>query len=337
MHRECQRGENHRMKRAIFCLVFCASFGPLAAAPLTPETIIALRDVEGRIDHLSYDAKTNRLFVAALGNNTVEVVDLGRETVVNSIRGLSEPQAALYLPEFNQLAVTNGGDGSLRVFDGMALAPRATIKFEDDADNARYDSVAKKIYVGYGSGALAVVDAEKNVVLGTIPLTAHPESFQLEKNGTRIFVNVPNAREIVVIDRAKNQVVAKWPVREATANFPMALDEADHRLFVGCRSPAKMVVFDTENGAVVASIGIVGDADDMWFDEVRRRIYVSGGEGFVSVISQTDLDQYTMLEKIPVAAGARTSFFDPTRRHLYVAVPHRFTQRAEIRIFDLAR
>ncbi len=274
--------------------------------------------VEGRIDHFAVDTKGQRLFVSALGNNTLEVLDLRTGKRLKTISGLHEPQGVTYVSEFNKVFVANGKDGSPI--------------FTDDADNVRYDRATKRIYVGYGDGALGIVDAATAKRLGDIKLDAHPESFQLEASGPRIFVNVPKAGHIAVVDRERRAVVAKWPVTTARANFPMALDEAHQRLFVTCRRPAELLVFDMASGKQVTSLPVVGDADDMFYDLSHHRIYISGGEGFISVVEQRDADHYQVIAKIPTASGARTSFLIPDVR-LYLPVPHRTNQAAEIRVY----
>jgi len=211
----------------------------------------------------------------------------------------------------------------------------AAVNDLDDADNVRYDPQAKMLYVGYGNGALALIDPEKVTKVGDIKLDGHPESFRLETNGNRIFVNVPQSGEIEVIDRSKRDVVTKWPLAGAQSNFPMALDEEHHRLFVGCRKPAKMLVLDTQAGRTVAEVECVGDTDDLFYDAVHKKVYVSGGAGAITVIAQVDPDHYRVLETIKTAAGARTSFFSPETSRLYLAVPHRGSQRAEVRVYQL--
>ncbi len=304
------------------------------SAPLRLVQTIPLPGVEGRIDHFAVDTKGQRLFVSALGNNTLEVLDLraGTGKRVHTISGLHEPQGVSYASEFNKIFVANGNDGSLRIYDGSSFDPIATLDFKDDADNVRYDRAAKRIYVGYGDGALGIVDAATGKRLGDIKLDAHPESFQLEASGPRIFVNVPKAGHIAVVDRERRAVVAKWPITTARANFPMALDEAHQRLFVTCRRPAELLVFDMASGKQVTSLPVVGDADDMFYDLSHHRIYISGGEGFISVVEQRDADHYQVIAKIPTASGARTSFLIPDVR-LYLPVPHRTNQAAEIRVY----
>jgi DNA-binding beta-propeller fold protein YncE len=295
---------------------------------------IPLPNVEGRIDHLAVDLKGQRLFIAALGNNTVEVLDLRAGKRTQSISGLHEPQGVSFIPEFNKLFVANGKSGACDVFDGSSLKRIKSIKFSDDADNIRYDAANRRVYVGYGSGALAIMDVATGERIGESKLKGHPESFQLEKSGPRIFVNIPTAQQIAVVDREKRAVIAGWPTGDATANYPMALDETHHRLFVGFRKPAKLFVFDTESGKVVANMDSAGDADDIFYDSSRRRVYISGGEGFLSIFQQDDADHYKPMTKIPTAMGARTALFVPELSRFYLAVPHRGTQRAEVRVYE---
>jgi DNA-binding beta-propeller fold protein YncE len=295
---------------------------------------IPLPNVEGRIDHLAVDLKGQRLFIAALGNNTVEVVDLRAGKRTQSISGLHEPQGVSFIPEFNKLFVANAKSGACDVFDGSSLKRIKSIKLSDDADNIRYDAANRRVYVGYGSGALAIMDVATGERIGESKLKGHPESFQLEKSGPRIFVNIPTAQQIAVVDREKRAVIAVWPTGDATANYPMALDETHHRLFVGFRKPAKLAVFDTESGKNVADLDSAGDADDIFYDSSRRRVYISGGEGFLSIFQQDDADHYKPMTKIPTAAGARTALFVPELGRFYLAVPHRGTQRAEVRVYE---
>jgi DNA-binding beta-propeller fold protein YncE len=295
---------------------------------------IELANAEGRIDHMAFDPQTGRLFVAALGNNTVEVVDTRAGQVVGRISGLSQPQGIGIAKDSGRLFVANAEDGTCRVFDVASLRPLVSVDLKSDADNVRYDAAAKRIYVGYGDGALAILDGGSGKRPGDIKLSAHPESFQLESQGRRIFINLPEADGVIAVaDRNSAKVVDTWPLKEAKANFPMALDEAHHRLFVGCRKPAKLLVLDISSGKTVAAVDCVGDTDDVWYDAANSQIYVSGGEGAVTVIQQTDADHYKVAATIPTAPGARTSFFSPDRGELFVAVPHRGGQRAQLRIF----
>src|SRR5438552_10193127 len=323
--------------QAIVALIFCYTLATVRAqtAPLQLKQTIALPGVEGRIDHVALDVAGERLFVCALGNNTVETLDLRKGERIHSINGLGAPQGIAYIPELNRIFVANDKGGICKIYDGKSFQGVGELDFKDDADNVRYDSTTKQIYVGFGSGGIAVVNPPDGKQIGSIKLSAHPEAFELEKNGKRIFVNLPNARQVAVIDRGKGEVIATWKTDLAFGNFPMALDEANHRLFVGCRIPPKLVVLNTETGEVVAKIDISGDPDDVFYDNKRRRIYAICGAGKIDIIEQTDPNTYAASSRVDTADGARTGLFVSERDTLFVAVPHRGSQPAEVRAYHI--
>jgi DNA-binding beta-propeller fold protein YncE len=311
----------------------CAAIAYVQAAPLESKQTIALPGVEGRIDHFAFDPGTERLFVCALGNNTVEVVDLRKGERIHSITGLGAPQGVTYVPGLDRILVANDNGGICKIFDGKSFQELGELNLNDDADNVRYDDKAKRIYVGFGTGGIAIINAADGKQIGSIKLSAHPEAFELQKNGERIFVNVPNSRHVAVIDREKGAVIVTWKTDLAFANFPMALDEANHRLFVGCRLPSKLVVLNADSGEVVAKIDISGDPDELFYDSKRHRIYAICGAGKIDTIEQADANNYQVATKIDTASGARTGLFVPERDELFVAVPHRGSQQAEIRCY----
>ena len=328
------------MKHLVLAIIIALAGNYLAAtdsegAGLQLKQTIPLPGVEGRIDHLDLDAANDRLFVCALGNNTAEVLDLRKGERVHTINGLGSPQGLVYISKLNRLFIANDKGGVFKIYDAKSYQPVGEINFKDDADNVRFDSAAKKIYVGFASGGIAVVNAADGKQIGSIKLSAHPEAFELEKNGERIFVNVPNSRHVAVIDRKKGEVIATWKTDGAFGNFPMAFDEANHRLFIGCRIPSKLVVLNTESGEVVAKIDISGDPDDVFYDSKRHRIYAICGAGKIDIIEQTDANNYKAVTKIDTADGARTGLFVPERDTLFVAVPHRGSQQAEIRCYQV--
>lgn len=329
--RRCSFMMAKKIARALFVLgAMCGN--AQATEPLQFEKSIPLQGVEGRIDHMAADVTGGRLFVAALGNKTLEVLDWNSGKLLKRISGLDEPQGIVYRPDTKRLYVATGGDGAVRIYDGTSFALLQTIKLGDDADNLRFDAAAKLVWAGYGGGALAAIDNEGRRA-AEIPVTGHPESFQLERNGSRIFVNVPRSRKIEVIGRDKKTVTANWSIGLEISNFPMALDEKSRRLFVVCRMPARLIVFDTDSGKSVAKVPTVGDSDDLFFDAARHRIYATGGEGAIVIYDQQDADHYNQIGRITTAAGARTSLFVPEANRLFVAVPHRGAQQAEIRVF----
>jgi DNA-binding beta-propeller fold protein YncE len=320
---------------AALCCVDVAKIAAQSTTPLKLAQTIALDGVEGRIDHFAFDVRGERLFVCALGNNTVEVVDLRKGVRVHSITGLGAPQGIAYIPELDRIFVANDKGGICKIYDAKSYQNVDEIDFKDDADNVRYDDSSKRLYVGFGTGGIGVISAPESKTVGSIKLSAHPEAFVLEKQGKRIFVNVPNSRHVAVIDRDKGEVTARWQTDLAFGNFPMALDEANHRLFVGCRVPSKMVVLNTESGDVVAKIDISGDPDDVFYDSKRHRIYAICGAGKIDVVEQTDANTYKASAKIGTANGARTGLFVPERDTLFVAVPHRGSQQAAIRCYAI--
>jgi len=281
---------------------------------------IPLPNVKGRIDHMAIDAKGKRLFVACLGNNTVEVVDLKAGKRVHTISGIAEPQGVLFLPEYNRIYITSGGTGECSIFNGQTLQFIDKIKFSDNADNIRYDPSTGRIYVGYGPGGIGVIDAGTGELIGDIKLLGHPEAFVIDKDSGNIFVNVPAAKQIEVVDSRQQKIRGIRPLK-VEGNYPIALDSASHRLFVASRKPARLLVFDARSVKLVRELNIDGMADDIFYDAARKRIYVSCGAGFIDVVEPRDTPDYVLVEKVPTAAGARTSLFVPESATLYLAVP----------------
>jgi DNA-binding beta-propeller fold protein YncE len=308
-------------------------------APLVLTGAIPLPNVQGRIDHFSFDPK-GRLFISALGNNTEQVLDLAAGTRAHSIAGIPRPQGVVYAPELNKLFV-GSDEGRLYIYDGASLALMTSIDFKDDVDNLRYDAASKRVYLGYGddeAGAIGMVDAVTNKRLSEqFTLGAHPESFQLETSGPNIYVNLPDLNQIAVINR-KTKAVSRWPL-SLESNFPMALDEVDHRLFVVTHAPARLAVFDTSSGHMVAALPCVQNSDDVYYDSGHKRVYVAGGEGYISVFQQKDADHYQLLAKVPSAVGARTAgYFGKGRKGFevfYLAVPARADHGAEVLLYTV--
>jgi DNA-binding beta-propeller fold protein YncE len=304
------------------------------SAPLVLVRIIPMPDVQGRFDHMGVDNKTNRVFAAVYGNDSVEVLDVARGRRVHSMQAeFVKPQMALYLPDLNRIVVSNEGDGACKVFDADTYKLLDTVKFPDDADQLRYDPKTKRVYVG----AIGAFDATTNKRIdGDFELGAHPESFQIEEQGSKIFVNLASISQIAVIDRSTKKI-ENWKLKEAGTNFPMALDEEHHRLFVSARRPARLLVLDSDSGKVLASLPGASDTDDMAYDATRKRIYVPSGEGFIFVYQQIDADHYERIAKIPSEIGARTSaYYGQVGKHnsLYLAVPGRSNRGAELWIYE---
>lgn len=306
-------------------------------SPLQLEEEIPVPNVAGRLDHFTADTKRRRLIVSALGNNTVEVIDVFAGKVIHTITGLSEPQGSLYVPDFDQLVVAGAGDGMVRIYDAATYTLRKTLDFGEDPDNLRYDPTSKKVFVGFGGddGGIGMIDpATEERVGGTLKTGGHPESFQVEANGSRIFVNVPDAGDVVESLDRKTGAVTKWPLKGLRANYAMALDEANHRLFTITRKVPMLVVLDTETGKEIARLPAAGECDDAYFDASRKRIYIIGAEGFISVFQQKDPDHYHLIENVPSGIGVRTGYFFAKRDRLYVGVPAKGNVPAQIWTYE---
>jgi YVTN family beta-propeller protein len=287
--------------------------------PLQLEAKIPLGEVRGRIDHMAVDLKRQRLFVAELGNDSLGVIDLANRKLIRTITGLKEPQGVGYEPSTDMLYVANAGDGSVRLFEGSDYNSAGRIELGSDADNIRVDAAAKQIFVGYGSGALAIIDSSTRKRVGDISLQAHPESFQIDPDTSQIFVNVPDARGIAVVDRVSQKQIGKWPLADRGANFPMALDHMRREILVIFRAPAELGVFSMTDGKPIATTETCGDADDLFIDAKRARVYVSCGAGFLDVLEPKEAT-YRRIARIPTVSGARTSLFVPEMDRLLVAV-----------------
>jgi YVTN family beta-propeller protein len=300
--------------------------------PLQLESKIPLGEVRGRIDHMAVDLKRQRLFVAELGNDSLGVIDLANRKLIRTIAGLKEPQGVGYEPSTDTLYVANAGDGSVRLFEGSDYNAAGRIELGSDADNIRIDAVAKRVFIGYGNGALAIIDPATHSKVGDVPLTAHPESFQIDPDTNQIFVNVPDARGIAVVDRVSQKQIGKWPLTDRGANFPMALDHLRRQVLVIFRDPAELGVFAMKDGKPIATTETCDDADDVFIDAERARAYVSCGAGFLDVLEAKDAT-YRRIGRIPTVSGARTSLFVPEMDRLLVAVRASSGEPAAIWIF----
>jgi DNA-binding beta-propeller fold protein YncE len=302
------------------------------AQPLRLESRIPLGSIRGRIDHLAVDLGRQRLFVAELGNDSVGVLDLKNGRTERTLTGLHEPQGVGYVPSTDSVYVANGDDGSVRVFRGENLVPSGEIGLGDDADNVRVDDAARRVFVGYGSGALAEIDAVRVVKVGDTALEAHPESFRLAASGGVIFVNVPNAGEIAVVDRRTQRQVASWRTGTLRANFPLAIDETGRVISV-FRHPAKVAIYRPADGYLLAAMDTCGDSDDLFVDSKRRRVYVICGEGAIDVLGARGAG-YVALARIPTVPGARTGLFVPELNRLFLAARARMGTPAAVWVYQ---
>jgi DNA-binding beta-propeller fold protein YncE len=325
----------------LFLLILCLNFTNCKgqtntnSALLTLEKEIPIPGVTGRIDHIDINLNDQIVYLAALGNNSLEIIDLKKGTAIHSIKGLSEPQGVAYIAKHNEIFIANGGTGECGFYDASTFQKTASIKFNDDADDVRYDEASDKIFVGYGDGGIAIIDAGTHKQTGDIKLPAHPESFQLDLKEGKIWVNLPGAGMIGVADIKQAKLVDKWTRTLPRANFPMAYDDVGHRILVGYRFPATLKVLDSHTGKEIYSSGMVGDVDDFYWDEKTRQIFISGGSGSINVFKQTSDSTYTLVADISTSKGARTSLLVPKLRLFLLAVREKGDKPAALQLYKL--
>jgi hypothetical protein len=329
--------QSGRRAASVTCITALLCLGGAAACAADPallvlEQKIPLGKVSGRIDHLAIDPDRHRLFVAELGNNSVGIVDLDAGRLLGNLSGLKRPQGVAYIKSTDTLYVSNAADGSVQLFQGPDLVAAGRIDLGEDADNIRADQSGNKVFVGYGGGALAIIDPARRTKVADIALPAHPEGFQLTASGEQIFVNLPEARQIAAIEVHEGRVRVAWAMNDARDNFPMAIDENRQRVLVMFRNPARLAAFAVSDGSLLANADACADADDLFVDAARQRVYVSCGEGFLDVFEWHG-GKYLRTEHIATAAGARTSLFVPELDRLFLAVRASWTEPAAIWVF----
>jgi DNA-binding beta-propeller fold protein YncE len=336
--------ENRLKTRVLFCLlpflVTSASLAQNSAGGFSLAKSIPMPGVQGKFDHSAVDVKGKRLFVAATGNKSVEVLDLNSGQWINRIAGIGKAQGIYYVPDFNLLIATDGIGAAAKFYKGDTLAPLQTVSLSADADYVTYDPVGKRFFVAHGGddaghdyGEIAIIDAATLKIVSSIRTAGHPEAMKLD-NQSHLFVNVPDANHIAVADPATAKVTSTWPLTNAKKNVPMALNEKDGRLYIATRDPGLFFAYDSSSGKIVASIPTVGGADDMAYDPRRRQIYVSGGDGYVAVIHVDDADHYREIGRLATGPNAKTSLFAPEFNSIYVAVPAQTNQPAVLKIFQ---
>jgi DNA-binding beta-propeller fold protein YncE len=318
----------------------CAVAVPLAFALAAPAAelelvqTIPLKGKPGGLDHLAMDAKRDRLFVANKVNNTLDIVDLKAGKLLDQKPNQTAIQGIAYAPELDRIFVGLGSNGLCNVFDGEKYTTVKTIKFKDDADNVRYNPAKGVVYVAHAEKELGVIDP-KTWGVKNIKLPAAAEAFQIESKRPRLYLVTPSPSQLVVIDTDKNEVVTTYPIKSAAGGHPVALDEANQRVIIGCRKEPMLVVMDTEKGTEVATVPIPGDVDDVWLDAKRKRLYASCGEGSIVVLEQKDADHYKEVEKVPTAKGAKTCLYVPDTGRLYLAVPQQEGKDGpEVRVYQ---
>jgi hypothetical protein len=318
----------------LFSVTSCHAQQEFGKRLLSLEKEIKLPGVKGRIDHIDINIQDQIAYVAALGNNTVEVVDLKKGVVLHSITGLDEPQGLAYISKHHEIFIANGGTGECFFYNAITFQKTGGIKYNDDADDVRYDETSDQLYVGYGSGGIGIIDAATHKQVADIKLPGHPESFQVDVKEGKIWVNLPGAGSIGVIDIKQSKLTEQWKRLLPRSNFPMAYDATAHRLMVGFRFPATLKVLDSHTGKELFSSGMVGDADDLYWDEKTKQILISGGGGSVNIFKQAGVT-YKQVADIKTRSGARTSLFVPELRLFLLAAREDGDLPASLQLYRL--
>jgi WD40 repeat protein len=310
-------------------------------SPLKLVQRIPLPNVQGALDHLGVDIKGKLIFATAEGDNqnTVEVIDLKAGKRIFSIPGQSRPHGAFYSPNFKKLFVTNGTDGTCKIFGGDNFKIIDNLQIGNDANQLGYDPATKYLYVGFGdknSGALAIIDTHSDKHIGDIKTDARPGGIKFEKAGPRIFLTLFGDTKLGVVDRTKREEITTWPVTGSDVNGALAVDQSHHRLFDGARNPPMLVVFDMESGKQITELESVSHIGDLWYDPVHMRIYATGVDG-IAVYDQRDADHYTPMVKVASEPNAQTSIWVPEFDRLYVAAPQDRGRDAEILVYKPQR
>jgi hypothetical protein len=319
----------------VSCFSNCRGQTPFGEDKLKLEKTIELPEVKGRIDHMAVNLKDKVLYMAALGNNTVEVIDLNKGAAIRSITGVEEPQGIAYLPEQNEIAVASGGNGDCVFFSATSFKRVATVHLDGDADNIRYDAAERKMYVGYGNGAIALIDPITHRQTGNLKLASHPESFQLDERNNKIYVNLPDDHSISVIDLKSFTIADTWKITKERANFPMTLDTANNRIFIGFRHPAVLIGYDSKSGNEVSTNDLVGDIDDIFYNADKQEIIASGGAGSINVFKRQNGAAFKKTANVPTREGARTSLLIPSWQIFLLAERANGGKAASIAIYKI--
>lgn len=308
--------------------------GVAPAGELVLVQTIELQGKAGPLDHVAIDAKRDRLFLANKANNSLDIIDLKTGKLFKQKTSQTGIQGIAYAPDLDKV-FAGLGSGLFNVFDGDSYKIVKTVRFKDDADNVRYSPDTHAVYVAHADKMLGVIDAQSYEVRADIKLPDTAEGFQKETKRPRMYLNAPGANVVAVIDTDKNEVVSTFPTTTATAAYPLALDEASHRLYVACRKKPMVVALDTESGKEIASAEIAGGVDDLWLDHGRKKLFASCGDGELVVLKVPDADHVETLERIDTPKGARTCLYVPETGRLYLAVPRQEgKQGPEIRIYQ---
>ena len=328
----------HRRFAALFLVVTACAAAAQHSQPLTVLKTIPLPGVTGKFDHFAYDGASNRLFAAATGNHTIEVIDVPAGKVLQEISGLGKPHGVAWIADRGRLFVADGSLAALKVYEGTPFKLIATLPLSDDADDMVYDEATKLLYVGHGGstaaapGRVAVVDVIKLVIIDNLPMETHPEALEIDPVSHRIFVNVADAAKVAVIDGATHKVTARWPLTRAKDNVPLAFVPESQALLLGCRTPPTALLVNASDVKEIGSVPSSAGADDLFYDAASHRAYLIAGSGTVDVL-EFRADKLRSIGEVETASGAKTGLLVPGLHQLFVGMPSVGSRPSQVRVF----
>ena len=298
------------------------------ASPLELVRTIPMRGITGRFDSFGVDVKGHRLFVTPLDHKTVEVYDLKTGKLIHSIPGIEKAHAVLYRGDLNEIFVTDGPAGSLKIFKGDKYELVKAVEQLAQPDGILYDPATHYLFIITGGenakldySLISVVETDKGTHLGDIRIEGGTmEEMRLEKSSARLFVVNREKNRIEVIDSKKRTILTSWPLTLGKLPVGLAIDESAHRLFVGCRSEV-IVVLDAASGKEITSVPISKGIDGMVFDPATKRIYSEANTGAIDVYEEVDADHYRSLGTTPIGSPAKPGLLVPELNRYFVAVP----------------
>jgi len=311
--------------------------------PLKLETTITLPSGSGKFDHLAYDEKANRLFIAGSSSHSVIVLDVRSGKVIETVTNLGKPHGLAWIPEISRLFVADGSLAQVDVFEGSPLKFVKTLKLSDDADDMAYDPLGKILYVGHGGSApsaparVGVIDTVKLEVLADLPMAAHPEAIEMDVKGRRVFVNIADSNEVAVINADTHTVAEHWSLKRAGHNVPLAYDDKTGLLLIGCRAPAKILVLDTKTGREIAEVPSSAGADDLFYSSATHVAYLIAGSGNVDIFQLMSNRQLGAAGSVKTAPGAKTGLLVPALATLFLGVPQAAGQDAAILVYSITK
>ena len=332
------------MKKTAVALVLISlcifSANAQLSSPISFSRTILLPGVTGRFDHLTIDSAGSRLFIAAPGNHSIEVVDLKTDKIQQSITGLGKPHGLAWVAATGSLYVADGALGELRVYKGTPFALAGKLKLSDDADDMVFDDATHLLFVGHGGSdglnpaKIAVVDTARFSLLANLSVATHPEALDIDSHSGRAFANIADSNEVAVIGTATKTISARWKLTKAADNVALAFDGEHQLLYLACRTPGTLVALDAATGKEVASLPTARGADDLFYDSALRRVYVISGAGEVDAYQVDESKSLHPLGVLHTASGAKTALFVPAQNLLYVGVPGAGSNAAEIRVYS---